>query len=107
MTSAPSILVVDDEPNSLFGICQVLSDEGFQTIPANNGKEALEKLRTHAISLIITDERMPDLTGMELLLEVRNTSPHSIDSHHGLWFRLDGRRSLEKGCVLFLRKAHL
>ena len=76
MTSAPSILVVDDEPNSLFGICQVLSDEGFQTIPANNGKEALEKLRTHAISLIITDERMPDLTGMELLLEVRKTHPH-------------------------------
>ena len=76
MASVPSILVVDDEPNSLFGICQVLADEGFHTIPANNGKEALEKLRTHSVSLIITDERMPDLTGMELLLEVRKTHPH-------------------------------
>jgi len=76
MVPVPTILVVDDEPNSLFGICQVLADEGFQTIPANNGKEALEKLRTHSVSLIITDERMPDLTGMELLLEVRKTHPH-------------------------------
>ena len=76
MVSGPFILVVDDEPNSLFGICQVLADEGFQTIPAKDGKEALEKLRTHPINLIITDERMPDLSGMELLLEVRKTHPH-------------------------------
>lgn len=75
MVSHPSILVVDDEPNSLFGICQVLTDEGFQTIPANNGKEALEKLKTNSINLIITDEKMPDLSGTELLLEVKKTHP--------------------------------
>jgi len=75
MVSRPSILVVDDEPNSLFGICQVLTDEGFQTIAANNGQEALEKLRTNSVDLIITDEKMPDLSGTELLLEVRETHP--------------------------------
>lgn len=75
MVSHPSILVVDDEPNSLFGICQVLTDEGFQTIPANNGKEALEKLKTNSINLIITDEKMPDLSGTELLLEIKKTYP--------------------------------
>jgi two-component system NtrC family response regulator len=73
MVSHPSILVVDDEPNSLFGICQVLTDEGFHTIPAKNGIEALEKLKTNSVNLIITDEKMPDLNGMELLLEVRKT----------------------------------
>ena len=60
MMTRPSILIVDDEPNSLFGICQALADEGFQTIPANNGREALEKLKTHPVNLIITDEKMPD-----------------------------------------------
>jgi two-component system NtrC family response regulator len=75
MVVRPSILVVDDEPNSLFGICQVLADEGFQTIPAKDGREALEKLKTDSVSLIITDERMPDLSGMELLLEVKRTHP--------------------------------
>ena len=76
MVIRPSILVVDDEPNSLFGICQVLTDEGFQTIPAKNGREALEKLKTNSVSLIITDEKMPDLSGMELLSEVKKTHPH-------------------------------
>ncbi len=75
MPFRPSILVVDDEPNSLFGICQVLTDEGFQTIPARGGREALEKLKTDSINLVITDEKMPDLRGTELLLEVKKTNP--------------------------------
>ena len=73
MTSRKSILVVDDEPNPLFGICQVLTDEGFHPIPAKNGREALEKLETDSVNLVITDEKMPDLSGMELLSEVRKT----------------------------------
>jgi DNA-binding NtrC family response regulator len=68
---SPSILVVDDEPYSLFGICQILKDEGFNTISAKNGKEALEKLKTDPINIVITDERMPDLSGMDLLSEVK------------------------------------
>jgi two-component system NtrC family response regulator len=72
---APSILVVDDEPNSLFGICQVLTDEGFHAIPAKDGKEALEKLKTGLANIVITDEKMPDLSGMELLSEVKRIDP--------------------------------
>lgn len=75
MPFRPSILVVDDEPNSLFGICQVLTDEGFQTIPAQGGREALERLKTNSVNLVITDEKMPDLRGTELLLEVKKTNP--------------------------------
>jgi two-component system NtrC family response regulator len=67
----PSILVVDDEPNSLFGVCQILTDEGFQPIPARNGIEALEVLKKDMVNVIVTDERMPDLTGMALLSEVK------------------------------------
>ena len=67
----PSILVVDDEPNALFGLCQILTDKGFKVIPAGNGKEALERLKTESINIIITDEKMPDLSGMELLSEVK------------------------------------
>jgi DNA-binding NtrC family response regulator len=76
VASHPSILVVDDEPNSLFGVCQVLTDEGFQAIPAQNGREALDRLQTNSVNLLITDEKMPDLSGMELLLEVKKTHPH-------------------------------
>jgi two-component system NtrC family response regulator len=71
----PCILVVDDEPHSRFGICQILTDEGFNAIPAGNGKEALERIKTEFVNIIITDERMPDLSGMELLSEVKRIEP--------------------------------
>ena len=76
MVFRPSVLVVDDEPNSLFGICQVLTDEGFQTIPVRSGKEALEKIKTDSVNLIITDEKMPDMSGMDLLSEVKKIYQH-------------------------------
>ena len=69
----PRILVVDDEPNSLFGICQVLKDEGYRVIPAENGKQALEKLQTNSFDIIITDEKMPDMSGMELFSAVKKS----------------------------------
>lgn len=75
MTSS-SILVVDDDPNSLFGICQILKDEGYQVIPAESAKGALERLKGNAINLIITDEKMPNLSGMELLSEVKKLEPN-------------------------------
>ncbi|MBM4305566.1 MAG: sigma-54-dependent Fis family transcriptional regulator [Deltaproteobacteria bacterium] len=75
MVSKPNILVVDDEPNSLFGICQVLIDEYFNVFSAEDGKKALELFYTHPLDVIITDERMPGLSGMELLVEIKRNSP--------------------------------
>jgi DNA-binding NtrC family response regulator len=66
-----SILVVDDEPNSLFALSRILEDEGFRVITAQNGKSALAKLKKEMVNVIVTDERMPDLGGMELLKEVK------------------------------------
>jgi len=70
----PRIMVVDDEPNSLFGICQILKDEGYRAIPAENGKQALEKIQADSIDILITDEKMPDMSGMELLSAVKKIS---------------------------------
>jgi DNA-binding NtrC family response regulator len=105
MVIRPSILVVDDEPNSLFGICQVLTDEGFQTLPAKDGREALEKLKTNSVSLIITDEKMPDLSGMELLSEVKKTYPHIplilITAYGSVFMAVE---ALKKGAFYFFEK---
>lgn len=75
MSQRASILVVDDEPHSLFGISEILSEEGFHTITADSGKDALEKFKTNSIDLVITDEKMPDLNGMDLLLEIKKINP--------------------------------
>ena len=70
-TMKPTILVIDDDPNALFGISQLLMDEGYGVISANNGREALEVLKNSPIDVVVTDEKMPDLTGMELLSRVQ------------------------------------
>jgi two-component system NtrC family response regulator len=105
MVFRPSVLVVDDEPNSLFGICQVLTDEGFQTIPAKDGREALEKLKTDSVNLVITDEKMPDLSGTELLLEVKKTLPHIpvilITAYGSVSMAVE---TLKKGAFYFFEK---
>jgi DNA-binding NtrC family response regulator len=66
-----SVLVVDDEPNSLFALSRILEDEGFRVITAQNGKSALRKLKKEVVNVVVTDERMPDLGGMEVLREVK------------------------------------
>ncbi len=66
-----SILVVDDEPNSLFALSQILEDEGFRVVTAENGKSALGKLKKEMVNVVVTDERMPHVGGMELLKEVK------------------------------------
>ena len=103
--STPSILVVDDDPNSLFGICQILTDEGFHVIPAESGREALERLKTDLVSLIITDERMPDLSGTELLSEVKIIHQHIpvilITAYGSVSLAVE---ALKKGAFYFFEK---
>jgi len=100
-----SILVVDDDPNSLFGVCQILKDEGYQVVPAGNGKDALEKLKANGINMVITDEKMPDLTGMELLSEVKKFDPGIpvilITAYGSVSMAVD---ALKKGAFYFFEK---
>jgi len=103
--SHPSILVVDDEPNSLFGICQVLTDEGFHTLSAENGKKALEILKTELVNCIVTDVKMPDLTGMELLSEIKKNYPQIpvilITAYGSVTMAVE---ALKKGAFYFFEK---
>src|SRR5512139_1914919 len=100
-----SILVVDDDPNSLFGICQILKDEGYQVVPAGNGKDAVEKLKANNINMVITDERMPDLTGMEVLSEIKKMDPGipviMITAYGSVSMAVD---ALKKGAFYFFEK---
>lgn len=67
----PQLLVIDDDPNSLFGTSQLLTDEGFDVVSAQDGTAALKILREGPVDLVLTDERMPGLTGMEILERIQ------------------------------------
>jgi len=63
------ILLVDDEPEILFSLRGLLRRE-FEIHTAESGTEALDILRQKAIHVIMTDQRMPDMTGVQLLHRV-------------------------------------
>ena len=65
------ILIVDDEANIRNSLTAVLTDEGYECLPAKDGQEALQLVETEELQLIITDLVMPNLDGLELLREVR------------------------------------
>jgi len=72
--TGPSILVVDDEPNALFTVSQMLMDEGFKVISASNGLEALGIFKKNLVDLVISDVKMPDFNGIDLLVELKRVN---------------------------------
>ncbi len=70
-----SILVVDDEEAQRASIAGFLRKNGFDVREARNGKTAVTHVREHRVDLVLTDFRMPDLTGMEVLRSVREINP--------------------------------
>jgi putative two-component system response regulator len=71
------ILVVDDESANLRLLKRVFSDE-YDVIEADNGVRGLELLKEHAVSLIISDQRMPGITGVQLLEKSLDFRPEAI-----------------------------
>jgi len=67
------ILVVDDEKNIRALFCDELEDEGYEVITAGGGREALKKISEESPDLVLLDIRMEDMTGIEVLEEIRRT----------------------------------
>jgi DNA-binding response OmpR family regulator len=71
--SGELLLLVDDEPN-IIELAQVyLEREGFRTISAMNGKEALESVEKHRPDLVVLDLMLPELDGLEVCRILRKT----------------------------------
>lgn len=69
----PKILIVDDEPAIRDNIQFVLESEGLSTCYVGLGRGALELLGTEAVDLILLDVGLPDISGFDLLKEIRKT----------------------------------
>jgi two-component system, NtrC family, response regulator len=66
-----TILIVDDEKNYPLILSAILEEEGFETISANSGQEALTLLNDGEIDLVLTDMKMPGMDGIELLEHIK------------------------------------
>lgn len=71
-----TILVVDDEPENRKVFGEILSDLGYKVIDEPDGASALGVIRQGvSIDLVITDYRMPDMNGLELVTTLRQVLP--------------------------------
>jgi len=71
------ILVVDDEAEILFSLKSLLRHE-FEVHTAEGGKQALDIMRRHVIHVVISDQRMPQMSGVELLAQARVACPEAV-----------------------------
>ncbi|AYE36609.1 transcriptional regulator [Borrelia turcica IST7] len=70
------VLVADDEKNIREGIATYLEEEGFFVFTASDGEEAIETIENEKIDVIISDLRMPQLSGEQLLKIVKDKNPN-------------------------------
>ena len=77
LVGAPTVLVVDDEPNLRRVLGAVLTRDGYHVLIASGGREAVKLAKENGapIDLLVTDFLMPDLSGLEVLSAVRKEHP--------------------------------
>jgi len=83
------ILFVDDEPRVTKGLKHALFEEDYKILTANSGPEALEILRREPVDVIVSDEKMPGMSGTLLLSVIRRDYPDTVR------IMLTGQASLE------------
>jgi len=73
--SMKSVLIVDDEKNYLLVLSAFLSEEGYETVTADNGQDALDIVESTDLDLVLTDMKMSPLDGIELLKQIKVRAP--------------------------------
>jgi response regulator RpfG family c-di-GMP phosphodiesterase len=72
-----TLLVVDDEPNVCDSVHDLLRRE-FTVLKAKSADEGVQLMQQHEVHIIMTDQRMPKITGVELLTKIRQRHPHAV-----------------------------
>jgi two-component system response regulator PilR (NtrC family) len=74
----PTVLLVDDEPNILEVLEIAMQEDGMEVLKSSSGRKALPILQSTEVDIVISDIKMPDLSGVELLREARDLSPNTM-----------------------------
>lgn len=71
-------MLVDDEENITASLVRLLCQDGYRVLTANGADAALELLASNKVGVILTDQRMPKMTGVELLSRVKDLYPKTV-----------------------------
>jgi len=99
------ILVIEDDEEMRSLLKDFLLGEGFEPDSVNNGSEAFRRLAKEPFDLIITDVRMPGLTGLDILPGIKKLQPESpIIVITAFGTEEVHRRAIERGATAYLEK---
>src|SRR5690606_8688793 len=73
-----TLLLVDDEDNILHALKRLLRKEPYQVLTCTSAKQAFELLALHAVQVIVSDQRMPQMNGTEFLSQVKPMYPDTV-----------------------------
>ncbi|MFH2060142.1 MAG: sigma-54 dependent transcriptional regulator [Pseudomonadota bacterium] len=100
-----NILIVDDEKNYPMIIGELLQEEGYTTLTASSGMEALDIINRELVDLVLTDVKMPGMSGIQLLEKIKGINPDIpiiiMTAHGDVEKAVD---AMHKGAYTFIRK---
>lgn len=73
-----TLLLVDDEVSILSSLKRVFRRDGYHVLTATSGAEGLALLAGHPVDVILSDQRIPGMTGIEFMREARRLHPHTV-----------------------------
>jgi two-component system cell cycle response regulator DivK len=107
MSGKGLILYVEDNPDNRNLVNRVLHAEGYTIIEAINAKQAIEKLQSNQVNLILMDINMPDMDGYTLTAKIKSMEKYAkipIIAVTANVMRGDREKSLEAGCDGYIQK---
>jgi len=99
------ILVLDDEPIMRDFLADILCDQGFPVEKLSHGKEILKTLEDKNVALVLTDLRMPDSDGLQVLKTIKSKNPKvKVILMTGYALDNSGQEYLDRGAFGFILK---
>ena len=72
------VLLVDDDKDMTETLSDILTDMNYRVETANNGLEAIEKVKTHSFDTVLLDIKMPGINGVETFKEIKKIRPEAV-----------------------------
>ena len=105
VSDQPTVLLIEDEEIARTALQRGLEHNGYDVDVADSGKAGIAKFKDHPFDIVLSDLRMPDVDGIEVLEEIRRIDPEAIvlivTGHASVETALD---AMEKGAVDYFAK---
>ncbi len=73
-----TLLLVDDEPNIVSALRRLFRREGYRIVTASSGAEGLQRMAEYEVDVVLSDQRMPGMTGVEFLRRAKDLYPDTV-----------------------------